>query len=480
MILSLLALGCSTSAPEHAPVAVRAGWITDRGEQALGDGRFLTQLDLERPRQLACVPIVSVELGDLRRRVAAGITAPDTALAFSPDGRWLAIGSYLGELLVVDAWSGEVRARRTLAESAVKRVAWSPAGDVLYAAEQSVEGVLRAVDPATLQDRARFVMAEHLERSAPPDPSDLYGLYTLPGPYGLHVLDDGDVVLVGAHGWNAADGRRNRSQVWRLDPQLEVRARWPAQPADATFLASAIDDDRVVVAVSRSATGPAPDGIGVGGVAVLDGQLKLLDTLVPEPLEPYYERAFVWEAIALHDGRLTLGLADGRIWRVDRRRALSTPIDSAGVPIAATIGSLVDTGGLLLTSTSGTSVPYGLQRAETEPPSLHPAENTLFALDPSDLSTVWTWRGDEALAGLSQRGRWLALGVAPRDGEPSRHGVLVFDLERPGERLAASCTTGQPVFFRTAIAADGRIAVASFPEKRGSGVEGAYRVQIFL
>lgn len=483
MILWLLA--CTPDAPPPPdPVAVRTGWIAHEGEVALGGGRFFTEKELaRRPRVAACVEIGSTGLGDVRRLIAAGIPAPDTDLAFSPDGRWLAIGSYLGEVVVADGWTGEVRVRRTLAESAVKRVAWSPDGSTLYAAEQSVDGMVRALDPATLADRATFRMADALQSSAPPAPDDLYGLYTLPGAYALEVLADGDLILVGAHGWNAAEGRRNASQVWRLSPTLQVKAEWPEQPADATFLAATVDEGRVAVAVSRSSPGDPPADLGVGGVALLSEALKLERTVVPPALQPWFDRAFVWQAIGLAGERLTLGLGDGRVVGATTRN-LGTPVLAGDVPIAATIGTLVDSGETVYTVTSGTSIPYGSARPEAQPPEPHPAENTVFALDPQTLETRWSWRGEEALHGLTWGDPWLAVGVGPRAGDdPSRHGLVVFDtrLQGTGEkRIAASCSTGQPVFWRAAFARDGRVAVATFPAKRGESVEGSYRAQIFL
>lgn len=488
MIVLALGLGCTSPAPVRPAIPVRTGWVSDTPtDRALADGRFFGQQAGERPRIADCVTLATVPLGDVRQLVAAGIPSPDTALAFSPDGAWLAVGSYLGEVVLIDAWTGQVRARRTLAESAVKRVAWSPDGATLYAAEQSVDGLLRALDPGTLADRATFRLADALSSSAPPGPDDLYGLYTLPGAYALEVLPDGDLILVGAHGWNAADGRRNQSQVWRLRPGaagFTVVARWPEQPADATFLGATVGEQAIAVAVSRSSPGEPPAGLGVGGVALLGlADLQLQQTFVPPPLAPWFDRAFVWEGLGLHGDRLTLGLGDGRVWRPDLHRDLGTPLLAGDVPIAATIGSLVDNGTELHTLTSGTSIPYGSGRPEAQPPEPHPAENTVFALDPADLSTRWSWRGEERLHGLTERGRWLVVGVGPQDDDSARHGVLIFDLERTGsgkDRIAARCPTQQPVFFRTAIAPDGRVAVASFPAKAGDEVRGDYRVQIFL
>lgn len=486
MIL-LLAIGCRPSPVSVDPPAIRfvRTGVYGPSYEALDWSPGDRVKGVVAPRMAECVELAAVPIGDVQSRVAAGIPSPDTSLDWSPDGTKLAVGTWLGEVLILDGWTGAVLARRTLAASAVKRVLWSADGSELYAAEQSVDAFLHALDPDSLATRARFRMADELESSAPPGPDDLYGLYTLPGPYALERVA-GDLVLVGAHGWNTADGRRNRSRVWRLRrtaERFEVVAAWPSTPADATFLAATVTETRVGVAVGRSAAGPPPAELPIGGVVVLDAGLKPLSTAVPPPLTPWFDRAFVWESIGLHPERLTLGLGDGRVWRTDLVRELGTPLMVGEVPIAATIGHLVDAGDAIYTATSGTSIPYGSGRPETHPPEPHPQANTLFALDPGSLTTQWTWRGSEAVQGLTHQAPWLVLGVSPTDGNRDRHGVLVFDTRRSGagvDHLVASCSTGQPVFFRTAVAPDGRIAVVSFPEKVDEEVRGDYRVHLFL
>ncbi len=482
------------------PVFVRGGVVRGADFEARDWSPGDVLDGVEAPAVAGCVAVGRAGLGDLTDAVAKGISAPDTALAWRPDGTLLAVGTYLGEVVVLDG-RGEVQARKTLAESAAKQVAWSPDGSVLYVAEQSPDAWLHALSPDDLSPVSPpFRLADVIETSAPPGPDDLYGLYTLPGPYGLEVLEDGSVLLLGAHGWNTPEGRRNRSQLLRLTPGSEgfdVVARWPETPADATFLAMEAPNahGRVGVSVSRSSAGPVPEGIPVGGVAVLDAiTLELKSAHVPSALTPWFDKAFVWEAIGIGaEDQLTLGLADGRVWRpgTDDQgsptvRELSTPILAGDVPIAATIGTLVDGGEAVFVVTSGTSIPFSANRAELQPPEPHPAENTLFALDPDTLQTRWTWHGSESLHGMTVSDRWVVVGTAPdaTDGPADQHGVMVFDRSGASDssgadRLAAVCSTGEPVFFRTAIADDGRVAVVSFPEKRGDVVRGEYRVTIF-
>ena len=184
-LLALLA-GC-TSAPEapYDPVFVRGGVVVDAAMgvegQALPGDRMLVPTpwspgasvrvgtrDAVAPKQASCVSLFEVPLADVSGWMAKGGAPPDTALSFSPDGRWLAVGSWDGSVLLVDGWTGEVRSRLSLAETLVKRVAWSADSRVLYATEQSPDARVVALDVPALSVRASLRLADHVETSAPP------------------------------------------------------------------------------------------------------------------------------------------------------------------------------------------------------------------------------------------------------------------------------------------------------------------------
>ncbi|MEL6342600.1 MAG: hypothetical protein AAFV53_05670, partial [Myxococcota bacterium] len=157
-------------------IFVRDGVIAPGGSsgQALADGRRFIARDWSpgesvtidgvtgaAPARAECVPLFHVDLGDVSRLVAMGGAAPNTALAFSPDdGARLAVGSYRGELLIVDGWTGAVQQRKRLAETMIKQVTWSADGQTLYAAEQSPDANLYALDPATLSPKWTLRLAD--------------------------------------------------------------------------------------------------------------------------------------------------------------------------------------------------------------------------------------------------------------------------------------------------------------------------------
>lgn len=439
------------------------------------------------PKVPECVPLFSVELEDVRRLAAVGAPEPGAALAFSPDGKWLAIGSDAGSLRIVDATTGVERAKRTLAEGAVKRVAWSADGGTLYFGEQSPDANVYAVDPATLKDRWRFRLADEIGTSALPPADDVYGLYSLPAAYAIDVLSDGSILVAGAHGWTADGVRQNRSRLYRLNPDGTVRGAWPATVADAVLLHPAVSGSTVLVPVSRSAAGPAPAELPVGGVALVD-----LDTMTTRwtqtfpVLAPYFNAVFMWDAVGLDAQTAFVGLGDGRVFLLGDGAVRATlspgvPVLSAGVPIAAGVGFGALAEGDVYFATTETNIPYGSADPATRPPTAHPAQFTVHAVGP-DGTPRWTRPLLQHTAGIvpSPDSRALLVGAGPRtsDERTDLFGAVVLD-RTSGEPIV-TCPTEGPAYFRPVWAPDSLgLAVSEAPFKVGDAVRGAYRVTVF-
>lgn len=506
-------LGCEEPPPPGELVFVRGGVIAPSGEgRALPGGRVLVErawtpgdrvslggLEATAPQMAECLPLFHAPLGDVSRLIAMGGEAPDTALAWSPDATRLAVGAYTGELVVVDGWSGQEIARERLAETMVKRLAWSADGRTLYAAEQSPDAFLWALDPDTLAPRWKLRLADVVGSSAPPAGEDLYGVYTLPAAFGLSVLPDGDLLVAASHGWNEADGaRRNRGRLLRVRPDGTIADGWPDQAVDVVFLEPRLDLEGglLVVPVNHTASDPPPADLPVGGAAVLRIEdLSLVTSVTPEPLKPWFQTAYLWDALDVDaaSGTLLLGLGDGRVLlhplvSGGEVRALTpgTPIRVGDVPISASVGFGLLHEDSAVFITSNTNIPYGAAAPDLRPPSAHPGENAVW-VHGLDGELRWTWRGEQRVAGLAvgADGRTLVVGAGPRvsDDRQDLFGAMLFDLGGPTrsgeERLLAFCGTESPVFFRFALSADGRLALAEVPTQGPDGeTRGTYRLTV--
>ncbi|GDX80037.1 hypothetical protein LBMAG42_18480 [Deltaproteobacteria bacterium] len=507
-VLVWLTMACAVDeVPGSAPAAlhfVRGGVLDAAGhlvemEWKPGESVTVAGVTTVAPKLAECVALGSVPLGDMSRMVVAGAPAPDTDLAFSPDGSRLAIGSFGGEVVVVDVATRAVVARRQLAEAMVRRVAWSEDGATLYAGEQSPDATLHALDSGTLVDRWTVDLADRVGHSALPAGEDLYGVYTLPGIYGLDVLPGGDLLVAAAHGWTDASGTRaNRSQVVRFGADGSLRAAWPDEPGDMVILHPEVDvpGKRIAVPVTRSASGPDPAGLPIGGL-----QLLALDSLAPagslvvSPLTPWFTTTYVWQAqdvdvahdtvmLGLGDGRVVFGGLDGTV-RITL--AGGSPVLAGDVPIAASVGHGFLREDEAVYLTSGTNIPWGAAAPDLRPPTAHPNENGLWVVG-LDGTPRWSFHGPWAVQGLTLApdGRTLVVGAGERmtDNRRDLYGALIFDLggeARGGEaRLLATCSTEGPVFFRQAVSVEGVIALAESPYPTGDGgVAGAYRVGLF-
>ena len=523
MIVLLLAMACSSSAPQSQSqgelVFVRGGILAPRDAEsgrAVGGGRRLIEdpwtpgatrtisgLTATAPIRPECVALFHVPLTDVSRLAASGGVAPNSVVAFSPSGDRLAVGSIQGDLVVVDGWTGQELARKVLPEAMVKRISWAADGQTLYVGEQSPDAKIHALNPSTLEEHWSFRTSDFVESSPLPEGEDRYAIFELPGIYTLKVLNNGEILVVAVHGWNQPDGgRKNLSQVFRLSATGTILERWPERAVSATFLHSVIHETptggTMVVNVGRSADGPAPKALPNTGLGIFDlDSFEMTSVATIAPLQPWFKYTHLWQALDIHpEMGLFVGIGDGRAMLKDvapphaTRRTVKagTPIMAGKVPISASVGFGRFSGDTLMYTTSDTNIPWGAAVPELRPPSHHPRANGLWVTDASG-EPLWSWQSDLRVQGLSVSPNG-ALGVTgggyrSDSGEPSTYGAVVFDLRTPtdgrsgNERRLTTCATPLPVYFVHQVLDDGRVAVVEFPVPDGEGgVRGSYRATV--
>jgi outer membrane protein assembly factor BamB len=447
------------------------------------------------PHAPECRSQLVIPLEDRRADAEQGAPPAGAALAFSPDSATLVIGSVEGAIKVVRVPSGAVVAEKQLAEGSVKQVAYSHDGSTIYVGEQSPDAYVYALDAATLTERWKLRLADDIASSALPADDTMYGRFSLPGAYAVQVLRDGRVLVAGAHGWITGEGRQNRARLYVLSAAGEQLAAYPsAGAADGIFLFPSVYEPEegpgdVLLGVARSADGPAPDGLPVGGLLDLSSSDLSMrwSTLFP-PLTPWFKDVYFWEAVVRGPGFAFAGLGDGRAFMLDETgKSAATlqpgiPVLTGGVPIGVGVGFATANRQGVWYLTTSTNIPWGSADPAARPPSAHPAENTVHAVKP-DGTPRWDRQLHEAVAGvvLSPDGSELLVGAGPRESDTRTDLFGAVVLDAATGKTITTCSTVAPTDFRPVYAPDGGwIAVTEAPFKTGDGsVSGAYQVTVF-
>ncbi len=436
---------------------------------------------------------------------AKGGCYPDTFLRFAPDSRKLAVGTFLGRLLLLDIYAGKLLWDKKIAEGMVKKIDFSPDGETLYFGEQSVDGFVYAADAATGAIRWRFRLADDLETSAPPGKDEVYGIYSLPGCYRLKVLDNGDIIVLGIHSWgdikNLA-GMRRLARVYRFSPKGKLRWAFPADgPAPMVLIYLDVDPAgrRVGALVGQHGSNTPEDAVyKTGSLLVLDGaDGKLIASHTFEPLKPYFETVHFWQSISVGPrGELaSIGMNDGRTFLIDLDTAkpvntynFGAPIVISGVPVSARATyTRIAPDRMIYFQTENSNVPNAnTMEFVVDPPGPHPRANTINVVDP-DGRVRWRYRSGHCYQNFwtSGDGRWVMTPVKRDDKIKGREsGAILFDTRREGggsAKFVYLYTVEGLAFFQADMAADGSafaLCETPFKDPQSGLLTGAYQVHV--
>ena len=414
--------------------------------------------------------------------------AKPTTVAFSAEGKNIAIATDAGHLAIVEALTGKEVWKTRISEGYVKHVAFSNDGNRIYIGEQAADGYIYCYDISASAKRAsrqlwKYRTADDIESSTPPDPSSVYAWVQYPGPSRMLTLPDGDVLVASVHSWTKDNAPQKKSQLYRFAGETgKVKWKWPASGALPKVLRwFDVSADGKTLALVADASGK-----GNGQLVVINVENGAEEWHANfEPLTPYFEGVTFWRGVSISpDGKfINVTTDDGRafifsaltgkqsqqepIWHQN----LATPLEVSGVPILATSGTIGATDALALFVTGDTYIPYHLQKGAQRPTTAHPNGMTLFAYSWTG-EKDWQWQLENMPQGLriDATGRYAVLAVSKRSQNPneSLHGVSIFDLAAAGSGLAKYLytyrTEGQLPYDTLAISGDGTyIAVVEVP-----------------
>lgn len=494
-LAAALLAGCAPAPGPDAVTFVRGGLVVPASEAGtpLPDGRRLV------PRDWAPGVLVHPPAGPAVRAPehptlvawwshplhTAGVTdagagLPDTALAFSPDSRSLAVASESGELLVFDAATGRVRWHRMLTAGLYKSLAFAADGALLFAGEQSRAAALVAFDANTGAEAWRADLRPLLDADDAPRVTGRYARYALPAALKLVPLAGGGVVAAATQSWSAGDGWARRSRLVRVDADGNTRWRFPAERALHQSVVTVATDAAAqrYVAFAANGTPPAPGPLATTGVGVLDTATgRWLGGHAFAALTANPPEAYIWEGLALApDGaRGVVGLTDGRAFTFGLPPARDTLVEHdvgaavhvAGQPVVAGAGYALATPRALYVQTNDSRIgAWGGGGPSVRAPAPHPDAGTIWRF--AGGAPAGRYRGPftcNSFAASADGAVVATVTTPPYEANPhARHGLLLLDATGPALQPLAHFPTAGPAFFRPAVAPDGFfVAVVECP-----------------
>ncbi len=467
-----------------ALVAAAADWPVPEGVKSL-PATVRTPHSKKGDAIAPCV-IRRVPLGDVGFHAKGG-ALPDTFVKFAPDGRRLAVATFLGRLKVMDVYTGETFWERRVAEGVVKNMDFSPDGQVIFYGEQSMDGLVCAANARTGKTLWKYRLADDLESSPAPDKNDRYWLFQLPGSFRLRALDDGGVLVLGLHSWGDHEkpGAVKRwSRIYRFSRDGTLKWAYPEEgPLPMTLVYMDADPGgRRVAALATEVGSNAPAGPGheTGALYVLDGATgREVGRHVFAPLKPYFHRVWFWHSISVGSGgrRAAIGAYDGRSFLFDLDRVKPTHTFTFGAPVmmgdipvsAGATYTRLAPDGMAYFQTGQSSVPGGAAGAKvTAPPGPHPSANTINAVN-REGKVAWRYRSGRFCQDFwtSADGRWVITCAEQAGEEGQDAGVMLFDTARPGggsSKLVYYYQVAGKVFPNADISPDGgALAVVEVP-----------------
>ncbi len=446
--------------------------------------------------------IQKIPLEDVSLKIKNG-EKPDTFVRFSPNGKLLAIGTFLGHIKMVEVYTGKVLWDKKVAEGMVKKIDFSPNGTRVYFGEQSVDGFVYAADTETGHILWKFRLADDLQTSLPYDEEDIYKIYTLPGCYRLKVLDDGDILVLGIHSWGDIKKKQSRirlSRIYRFSPEGKIRWAFPkkgAMPMSLIYMDADSQGRRIAVLADILGENAPKDFVyKAGSLFVLEGDTgDMKGKYVFKPIAPFTKIGF-WQSVSVgvHGKLASIGMRDGRTFLFNLDTVLPIKIFNFGAPImisnvpvsaSATYTHLsLDNIAYFQTGNSSIANASGRMRYAV-PPGPHPFANMINAVDMTG-QVKWRYHSGHHYQNFwtSQDGRWLITCVQRgNQNDGSDTGAILFDTHRQGGGTSKFVYFYQIkgiVFFHADITKDGSaFAIAETPYQDSSGkLIGKYQVHI--
>jgi outer membrane protein assembly factor BamB len=430
---------------------------------------------------------------------------PNTFMRFSPDSRYLAVGTTRGHILLAEVYSDNILWDKKVAEGMVKRIDFSPDGKKIYFGEQSVDGFVYAAETSTGKILWKFRLADDLQQGSPLNKDNPQDIYNKPGCYQLKTLTNGDVIVLGIHSWGDWRDRSKctcLSRIYRFNSEGKLLWAFPGEePIYFTVVFMDCDNEgRRVALLTNKEGGNRPDNYAYlnGTLYVLDGATgKESGHYTFQPLKPWFSKISFWQSVSVSRGSdyAAIGTQDGRSFLFELEKVLpvrtfdfGAPVMISGVPVSAHASyARIAPDNIAYFQTSNTAViSANMSRHIVAPPGPHPNANMINAVTLGG-KIVWRYKSNLSCENfwISDDGRWMMTTAMANKGKTGHEaGALLFDTHRSGggsSKMVYFYPVEGTVFFHADMAHNGSaFAIAESPYKDPvtSKLVGTYQIHI--
>lgn len=431
------------------------------------------------------IELEDVTPGDIEKTTAniKGVTK------FSPDSKYLAIGTHGGSLKLIEVATGEKVWEKQLvegiADARIADIEFSEDGKRLFVGEESPDAFLHCFD-VNGTEIWKFGAGTELG-------SDLKYMPTMKK---IKLDSEGNIYVAASRACGyVGEKYKYLAKIYSFDPEGNIRWNFPESEfmdSGVTWI-DATPDGKYAVFGTTSFT--EADKWKDGTVHVLNGNTGQEHwSYHIDPVEPFFDYTTIYYSTQITpDGeKLITMTGDGRAFLFNNSQIIetgtpeiaweqniSTPIVVSGVPIYGSANYAYIVNDTLIFSIGSTFS----KDKNKDAPFEHPSGNTIFAYD-YDGNLLWKWRVDGYSGECALNDRYLVIPVAQNlvTEDRSVHGVDVFDTSNSGgasSRLIQTYNT-EGITVAADISSDGRyIAALEAPVRLEDGtVLGGYRVHI--
>ncbi|MDI9394893.1 MAG: PQQ-binding-like beta-propeller repeat protein [Euryarchaeota archaeon] len=410
-------------------------------------------------------------------------------MKFSPDSKYLAIGTNGGSLKLIEVTTGEKVWEKQLVKgisnARIADIEFSEDGKSLFVGEDSPDAFLYCFD-LNGNEVWKYGAAEELG-------SDLK---YMPAMKKIQLDSKGNIYVAASRACGyVGEKYKYLAKVYSFDPEGNLRWKFPESElmdSGVTWI-DVTPDGKYAVFGTTCFT--KADKWKDGTVHVLNGNTGQEHWRYKiEPIEPFFDYSAIWYSTQITpDGeKLITMTSDGRAFLFNNARIIesgtpeiaweqniSTPIVVSGVPIYGSANYAYIVNETLIFSIGSTFS----RDKNKDAPFEHPSGNSFFAYD-YDGNLLWKWRVDGYAGECALNDRYFVIPLAQNlvTEDRSVHGVYIFDASKSGgasSRLIQTYNT-EGITVSADISPDGRyIAALESPARLEDGtVLGEYKVHI--